>query len=248
VNFAVALIAGLLVTQLAIFATTVYLHRGLAHKALTVDTRAALFFRFVLWVTTGMRPREWVAVHRRHHAATDTDEDPHSPLRMGFWRVQLANAALYRAVARDRVNTQRYARDLPADRWDKLFFDHAFFGLGVGITILTVGLFAVGFPWWTGLLGSGFHAVLYLMLAGAVNAVGHTAGRRPYENSATNGQALALVTAGEGLHNNHHAAPTSAKFALDRGQVDPGWWLIRLLVRFHLASVRHDEVKLKQAA
>ncbi len=239
----VALVAGLAVTQLAIFATTVYLHRGLAHRALALRPAAAFPLRFVLWVTTGMRPREWVAVHRLHHANTDTPTDPHSPAVVGFWRVQLANVALYRRVARDRLSVQRYARDLPGDRWDRVFFDHALVGLGIGIALLCLVL-----GWQVGLLAATVHAVSYVMLSGAINAVGHTRGRRPYANSGTNGQVLALVTGGEGLHNNHHAAPTSARFSLVRGEVDPGWWLVRALLRAHLATVRHEDVKLKQVA
>jgi stearoyl-CoA desaturase (delta-9 desaturase) len=86
------------------------------------------------------------------------------------------------------------------------------------------------------------------MLSGAINAIGHTSGKRPYENSATNLQALAFITAGEGLHNNHHAAPTSAKFALHKGEIDPGSWLVRVLVKLHLAEVRHEDVHMKTAA
>lgn len=237
-----ALVAGLVVTQLAIFVTTVYLHRALAHRALSLRTPVALCFRTVIWMTTGMRPREWVAVHRRHHANTDTPADPHSPAVVGFWRVQLANAGLYRRVARDKITVQRYARDIPADRFDRVF-DHGLVGLGIGIGILCVTL-----GWQTGLLAAGIHAVTYVMLSGAINAVGHTRGGRPYGNSGTNGQVLALLTAGEGLHNNHHAAPTSARFALRRREIDPGWWLVRVLTRLRLATVRHEDVKLKQAA
>ena len=97
------------------------------------------------------------------------------------------------------------------------------------------------------LLAVLLHAGFYVMLSGAINAVGHTYGSRPQENSATNGQLLAFVTGGEGLHNNHHAAPTSATFAL-HGEVDPGWWVIRALRSLGLATIRHDEVKLKQVA
>src|SRR5205814_1291350 len=105
------LLVGVVISQVAILATTVYLHRGLAHRALTVHPLVSVPMRFLLWMTTGMRPREWVAVHRRHHAATDTSDDPHSPLVLGFWRVQLANAALYRRTARDGTTVQRYAKD-----------------------------------------------------------------------------------------------------------------------------------------
>jgi stearoyl-CoA desaturase (delta-9 desaturase) len=243
----VAVIAGFLVTQMTITITTVYLHRSLSHKALTVSPAVSLPCRFLLWITTGMKPREWVAVHRRHHAATDTVDDPHSPAIVGFWRVQLGNVGLYKKVAADELNTRKYARDIPKDRLDALFFDHALLGLAVGIAILSCITWALGFGFLPGVLGAGLHALMYVMLSGAINAVGHTFGKRPYENSATNGQALALITAGEGLHNNHHAAPTSARFSLHRGELDPGWWVIRTLTGLKLARIRHDEVHLKAA-
>ncbi len=239
----VALITGLAVTQVAIFATTVYLHRGLAHRALSTHGPAAFAFRTVIWISTGIRPREWVAVHRRHHAHTDTPTDPHSPAVLGFWRVQLANVLLYRRVARDRISTQRYARDLPADRWARLLFNHALVGLGLGIALLCLLL-----GWRMGLLAALVHAVSYVMLSGVINAVGHTVGQRPYANSGTNGRLLAFVTGGEALHNNHHAAPTSARFALAPGELDPGWWVVRLLVAGRLATIRHAHVKLTRAA
>ena len=242
-----ALVFAFLVTELTILATTVYLHRGLSHRALAIKPAAALPFRFLLWITTGMRPREWVAVHRKHHAATDTVDDPHSPIVHGFWRVQLGNVGLYKKVAGDEVAVKRYARDLPADALDRALFDHALLGLGVGIVIAMLITTGLGLGWQVGLLGSGLHALMYVMLSGAINAVGHTFGRRPQENSATNGQALALITAGEGLHNNHHAAPTSATFAL-HGEFDPAWLLIRVMRRLGLASVRLEEPKLKQVA
>jgi stearoyl-CoA desaturase (delta-9 desaturase) len=243
VNVLIAVLVGLAVTQVSVLCTTVYLHRALAHRAVTLREPAVFVCRLLLWITTGMRPREWVAVHRRHHASTDTSADPHSPLVLGFWRVQLGNAALYRRAARDELTVRRYARDVPQDRLDRWFFNHSLVGLGIGIAILCVVL-----GWQMGLLAAAVHAVSYLLLGGAINAVGHRFGKRPYENSATNVQALALATGGEGLHNNHHAAPTSATFALGEREVDPGWWLVRVLVRFRLATLRHAEAKLKQVA
>jgi len=243
-----AFVAAFVVTQISIFATTVYLHRALSHRALTVHSVAAIPFRFVIWITTGMRPREWVAVHRKHHAATDTPDDPHSPAQVGFWRVQLGNVGLYKKVAADPANTTKYARDLPPDKLDRLAFDYSLVGLGIGIAILVVTMWALGFGLLTGFLSAGIHAVMYVMLSGSINAVGHTIGKQPYDNSATNVQALALVTAGEGLHNNHHAAPTSARFSLGQAEIDPGWWLVRLLVKLHLAEVRLHDVHLKTAA
>ena len=243
-----AVVAGFVITQLASVVTTVYLHRGLAHRALVLHPAVALPSRFVVWVTTGMRPREWVAVHRAHHAGTDTADDPHSPMVVGFWRVQLGNVGLYRRAAKDRETQRKYARDLPSDRLDRVAFDHAFAGLGVGVTILVVTMWALGFGLWVGFVAAGLHAVMYVMLSGAINAVGHRYGKQPYRNSATNGQVLALVSAGEGLHSNHHAAPTSARFSLHRGEIDPGWWVVRTLVALRLARVRHDDVRLKPAA
>jgi stearoyl-CoA desaturase (Delta-9 desaturase) len=243
-----ALVAAFVVTQLAIFSTTIYLHRALSHRALTVEPAAALPFRFLIWITTGMRPREWVAVHRKHHAATDTADDPHSPAVQGFWRVQLGNVGLYKRAASDEANLRKYARDIPVDTFDRLAFDYSLVGLSIGIAILVVIMWALGFGLVTGFVAAGMHAVLYVMLAGAINAVGHRVGKQPYENSATNMKSLALITGGEGLHNNHHAAPTSARFSLHRREADPGWWFVRVLVALHLARVRHDEVHLKSVA
>jgi stearoyl-CoA desaturase (Delta-9 desaturase) len=237
------LIAAALVTQLATFATTVYLHRALAHRAITVHPRVAMGFRLVIWITTGIAPRAWVAVHRKHHAFSDTPQDPHSPVVLGFWAVQLGNVKLYRDTIRDGVTVTKYSRDLPPDRLDRALFDHAFSGLAVGIGFLVLVL-----GWQGGLLAAGIHTVAYLSISAAVNAVGHTFGKRPYDNLATNNQWLAWLAGGEGLHNNHHAAPTSARFALDPGQIDPGWWLVRGLVKTNLASLRHEDVKLKQPA
>ena len=237
------LLAAALVTQAAVFATTVYLHRVLAHRALSIRPGVALVFRTVIWIMTGITPRAWVAVHRRHHAFSDTPQDPHSPVVLGFWAVQLGNAKLYRDTIRDGVTVTKYARDLPPDRLDRALFDHAVAGLAIGIGFLVVVLGPVA-----GLLAAGIHTVAYLAISAAVNAVGHTFGKRPYENLATNNQWLAWISGGEGLHNNHHAAPTSARFALAAGQGDPGWWLIRLLLRTNQATLRHEELKLKQPA
>jgi stearoyl-CoA desaturase (Delta-9 desaturase) len=242
-SLARTLLLAALVTQVSVLATTVYLHRVLAHRALTLRPPVAMAFRVVLWITTGITPRAWVAVHRKHHAFSDTPPDPHSPVVLGFWAVQLGNVKLYRATIRDGVTVSKYSRDLPPDRWDRLFFDHAFAGLAIGITLLILVLGPVA-----GLLAAGIHTVVYLAVNSAVNAVGHTFGRRPYDNLATNNQWLAWISGGEGLHNNHHAAPTSARFALARGETDPGWWFIRLLLRSGQAEVRHEELKLKQPA
>jgi stearoyl-CoA desaturase (Delta-9 desaturase) len=230
----IAVVAGFAVCQLAILLTTVYLHRTLAHRALRMAPGLAWVCRILTWVTTGIRPRQWVAVHRKHHAYTDAEGDPHSPVLVGWAAVQFGNLWMYRKVANDDATVTRYARDLPADRWDRLLFDHAVVGLGIGIGFISVAL-----GWRVGLLAAGIHAVSYLLLNAAVNAVGHTWGRRPYGGWSGNSQWLAWLTSGEGLHNNHHAAPTSARLALAKGEVDPAWWFIRLAQRLRWVTVRH---------
>jgi stearoyl-CoA desaturase (delta-9 desaturase) len=230
------------VTQLAILITTVYLHRALAHRAVTVASPVSFAMRVILWITTGIKPRQWVAVHRKHHAYTDVDGDPHSPILEGYAAVQFGNVALYRKALRRTDLVHRYAKDLEPDAWDRLLFDRAWLGLGLGITLL-----CVVFGLWLGLLAAALHTVVYLLLNAAINAVGHTWGRQPHPNTSRNNQWLAWLTAGEGLHNNHHAAPTSARFSLGRRDVDPGWWVIRALQRVRLATVRHQDLKLRAA-
>jgi stearoyl-CoA desaturase (delta-9 desaturase) len=237
-----AVVVGLLVSQLATLVTTVYLHRALSHRAVSLAPGLAAVFRAAIWLTTGIKPRQWVAVHRKHHAFADVEGDPHSPLLEGFAMVQFANVILYRRVAADPATVARYARDLPPDRWDRALFDRALLGLAIG-TVLLFPFLGIG----AGLLAAAVHTVSYLLLNAAVNAVGHTYGSQPHPNRARNSQWLAWATMGEGLHNNHHAAPTSARLALQPGEVDPAWWLVRWLARRGWASVRHDEVHFKAA-
>lgn len=243
--FLLSVVLGITLASVSLLMTSVWLHRALSHRAITLSPGATWVFRVVIWITTGIRPRQWVAVHRKHHAFTDVEGDPHSPIREGFAMVQFANVALYRKVAKDADQVARYARDLPADRWDRLFLDHALVGLGIGVAMLCA---VVG--WKVGLVVAVVHTVSYLLLNASINAIGHFYGSQPYDNRARNNQWLAFITSGEGLHNNHHAASTSATFALNRGETDIGWWVIRLMVWRGWAEVRldHDRVMEKLAA
>ena len=233
-----AVLVGLAVCQVAIVLTTVFLHRTLSHRAITMSPPLMFTCRLLTWITTGIKPREWVGVHRRHHAFTDVDGDPHSPFLEGFARVQVGNVVLYRRAARDGATVRKYAKDLPADRWDRVLFDHGLVGLGIGIGILAL-------IFWGNAelvaIAAATHVVSYLALNSAVNAVGHSFGRRPFSGLATNSQWLAWLTAGEGLHSNHHAAPTSARLSFKRGEIDPGWWFIALGRRLRWLTVRHQK-------
>jgi stearoyl-CoA desaturase (delta-9 desaturase) len=234
-NLLLALAVGFATSQVALYATTIYLHRTVTHRALTLSPGAAFPLRLILWVSTGIRAREWVGVHRRHHAALDTVDDPHSPARVGFWHVQILNIVMYHRAAHDHAMVDRYTHDMPENRWDRYVFDHETLGplLGLGFLCLVLG-------WPTGLLAGLFHLVFYVGLNGAINAVGHTSGQRPNENSATNGKVLALLTAGEGLHNNHHARATAARFSWRDREIDLAWYPIRALELLGFARVRLD--------
>ena len=234
-----ALIVGFAVTTLANVCTTVYLHRAGAHRALVLRRPVQHGFRFLVWVTTGIRPRQWIAVHRKHHAFTDTEGDPHSPAIYGWMKVQLLNVAMYRREAQNPDTVARYAKDFPQTRLDRVLYDRALVGLGAGVAFLVLV-----FGWKVGLLAAFFHVNIYLGGSAAVNAIGHHFGRRRYQNSATNLQWLAFITAGEGLHNNHHAAPTSAKLAHRWYEIDPGWYVIKVLTWMHLAKVRLKGIRL----
>lgn len=248
-NIVIALVIGLGITQAANLVTTIYLHRGLAHRAVNVAGPLAVLCRFIVWTSIGIRPRQWAAVHRKHHAFTDVEGDPHSPILLGWRRVQLTNVVLYRRVARNPIEVRRYARDLEATKLDRYLLDHAAIGLGLGTTALVLVMSVLfGFPVWVPLLAAGAHVLLYLGLSGSVNSIGHTFGRRPYANSATNLHWLAILTCGEGYHNNHHAAPTSARFSLNRHEFDPAWPIIRVARRLGLLRVRHSEVRFAAGA
>ena len=239
----VVVLAGLLTCQLALLLTTLYLHRTVSHRAVTMTPGLAFASRALIWLSTGIRPREWAAVHRRHHAYTDILGDPHSPVLEGYWKVQLYNVGLYKKAAHDAETLKKYSRDIKVDKWDKVLFDRGFIGLGLGYCI-----FWALFGWKWALLAAGVHVVTYLLLNSAINAIGHRFGRRPYPGVATNNQWLAVLTWGEALHSNHHAAPTSARFAFTSREFDHGWLVISFLKKLGWLQVRHAEIHLTAAA
>jgi stearoyl-CoA desaturase (delta-9 desaturase) len=227
-----SLITAFVLIQVAVFGTTIFLHRTMTHRALILHPAVAWVFRFSLWLTTGIATKEWVAVHRKHHAFTDEEGDPHSPLLMGFWSVQLGNVFHYVRAAKDQQVVERYARDLHDDVWDRMLFNHGLLGLGIGIVLLC-GVLGIGW----GLLAASIHAVVYVfVLSSSINGLCHYAGYKNFDNTATNIRILALLTGGEGLHNNHHGYPRSPKFSFRRTELDPAWPVIRLLISLGLAK------------
>jgi stearoyl-CoA desaturase (delta-9 desaturase) len=223
----------LALAQIAVIATSIYLHRALAHRALRMHPVTDVCFRTLLWLTTGQSRREWVAVHRKHHAFTDREGDPHSPRLVGFWRVQLLNVYYYMREARNGHTLRTFAPDVVEDWLDRRVFSRGVGGLALGIGLLCLTL-GIG----SGLIAGLMHAVLYvLVLAPLINGLGHWRGAQNFRNTAHNWPVLALVTGGEGLHNNHHAHPRAPKFSMRRFEFDPSWVVIRALAALKLVEI-----------
>lgn len=226
-------IASLVLSQIAVFATSIYLHRALAHRSLTLRPIVELLFRIAVWLVTGGSRQQWVAVHRKHHTFTDREGDPHSPLLLGFWKVQLGNVYYYRQEARNSRTVATFAPDLAPDRWEKAVFSWGWTGLGLGMALVAL---AIG--WWQAVVAMLGHAVLFvLVLSPLINGLGHWAGAQNFRNTAYNSRLLAWLTGGESLHNNHHAFPRSPKFGLRRSELDPSWIAIRLLAAVRLVAI-----------
>jgi stearoyl-CoA desaturase (delta-9 desaturase) len=232
----VALLAYLLIaTQLTIFSVTLYLHRSQAHRGVDFHPVLAHFFRFWTWLTTSMITREWAAIHRKHHAKCETEDDPHSPRFKGIHHVMWRGVELYREARADRESIEKYGKGCPDDWIErKLYTPHATLGptllLFVCVATMGVGGLAV---WAIQMMWIPFWA------AGVVNGLGHWWGYRNFEtaDTATNLTPWGVWIGGEELHNNHHAFPSSAKFALRRFEFDIGWAAIKMFEFFGLAKV-----------
>jgi stearoyl-CoA desaturase (Delta-9 desaturase) len=248
---AVPLLA-VVICQVAMLTTTVYLHRYLAHGGIELRPEARAVARIIIWMTTALKPRQWAQVHRSHHAAVDTTDDPHSPenfggARRGAWYVFWRNGPLYTDATRNPRLAEKY-RDLTGDRWDRWLFDRGELGLVVGVSIGciamgTLGHFLLG--GWLGiatgiavvLLASALHGVLYVLAGGTINGFGHAhAVNRPNGGHAMNMPIIACLTVGEGWHRNHHAAENSPRLGRGR-QLDIGWLAICGLRHLRLAHV-----------
>ena len=237
----------LVVTHITIAAVTIYLHRCQAHRALDLHPAVSHFFRFWLWLTTGMVTKAWAAIHRKHHARVETVEDPHSPQIYGINKVLWEGAELYRTEARNQETLDKYGLGTPDD-WLEQHLYSAKDRFGIAI------LFAVNFALF-GFIGITIWAVqmawIPFFAAGVINGIGHYWGYRTFhpEDTSTNIVPWGMLIGGEELHNNHHAYPTSAKFSICWYEFDLGWQYIRALKRVGLAQIKKvaPEVKLDTA-
>ena len=225
----------LVVTQLTILSVTLYLHRSQAHRGVDFHPAIAHFFRFWAWLTTAMVTKQWVAVHRKHHAKVETEEDPHSPMIFGIRRVFWQGVELYRVAASDKATEEKYGRGTPDDWIERNLYARFPDAGPTLLALISIALF--------GFWGLAIWAIQMLWIpfwaAGFVNGLGHYWGYRNFESADTSTNLLpwGLWIGGEELHNNHHAFPSSAKFALRKFEVDIGWVVIRGLQALRLAKV-----------
>jgi stearoyl-CoA desaturase (delta-9 desaturase) len=226
----------LLLTHVTIASVTIFLHRHQAHRALTLHPVVSHFFRLWLWLTTGMVTREWIAIHRKHHARCETAEDPHSPQFYGIWRVLFGGVLLYRTEALNKETLEVYGRGAPEDWIERaLYSRHRYTGV-----FITLAIDLLLFGW----VGIAIWAVQMVWIpfwaAGVINGVGHYLGYRNFETHDTsrNIVPIGILIGGEEFHNNHHAYGSSAKLANKWWELDIGWIYIRCLEALGLADVK----------
>jgi len=233
----------LVTTHITIAAVTIFLHRSQAHRSVELHALPSHFFRCWLWLSTGIVTREWVAVHRKHHAACETPEDPHSPQTRGIAAVLLRGSEIYAAAAMDRHMLDQYGAGTPDDWLErKLYTSHSYLGVGLMLVIDLLAFGAIGATVWTvQMLWIPFSA------AGIVNGIGHWWGYRNFEvaDASRNIVPWGIVIGGEELHNNHHTYPTSAKLSVRRHEFDLGWVYIRGFEMLGLATVRRVRPQLQ---
>ncbi|WP_414442876.1 fatty acid desaturase [Burkholderia sp. 22PA0106] len=226
----------LVATHVTIVAVTIYLHRCQAHRALDLHPIVSHFFRLWLWMSTGMLTGQWAAIHRKHHAKCETEEDPHSPQTRGIWKVLLEGAELYRAEAKNEETLRKFSHGTPND-WIERNIYSKYTILGVSLMmVIDVALF--------GIVGLSVWAVQMIWIpfwaAGVVNGLAHFWGYRNFNSAdaSTNLIPWGIVIGGEEMHNNHHTFATSAKFSNKWYEFDIGWMYIRILSAFKLAKVK----------
>jgi stearoyl-CoA desaturase (delta-9 desaturase) len=235
----------LIVTHITIASVTIYLHRHQAHRALELHAIPSHFFRFWLWLTTGQVTKEWAAIHRKHHAKCDTEEDPHSPQTRGIRKVLLEGAELYRAESKNLETMEKYGHGTPNDWIERnLYTRYSWVGVSA-LLVINVALF--------GVIGATIWAIQMMWIpitaAGIINGLGHWWGYRNYDcnDAATNIFPFGILIGGEELHNNHHTFATSAKLSSKWYEIDLGWAYIRTLEMLGLAKVKKVAPKPKLA-
>ncbi|AWI75310.1 acyl-CoA desaturase [Parazoarcus communis] len=228
-------VVALVMTHITIASVTIYLHRHQAHRALELSPLPSHFFRFWLWLTTGMVTGEWAAVHRKHHAKCETPEDPHSPQTRGIRKVLLEGAELYRIEADNKETLARYGHGTPNDWLERNVYRRSVVGVSLMLFIDVVAFGAIGLTIWAVQM-----MWIPIWAAGVVNGLGHYIGYRNFDctDASTNLVPWGILIGGEELHNNHHSFATSAKLSAKWYEFDIGWMYIRILEILGLAKAK----------
>ena len=239
-------VATLTMTHITIAAVTIYLHRHSAHHALDLHPLVSHFFRFWLWLTTGMQTKEWTAVHRKHHARCETPEDPHSPQVLGIRKIMWEGADLYKQEAKNRDTLERFGQGTPDDWMERnVYAPHSVAGIA-SMMIIDIALF--------GFIGITIWAVQMMWIpffaAGIINGIGHYWGYRTFqpEDASRNIVPWGIIIGGEELHNNHHAYASSARLSSKWWEFDIGWMYIRIMEMLGLAHVKKTAPGIKLAS
>ena len=237
------IVATLAMTHVTIAAVTIYLHRHSAHRALDLHPLVSHFFRFWLWLTTGMETKEWTAVHRKHHARCETPDDPHSPQILGIGKIMWQGADLYKAETRNRETLEKFGQGTPDDWIERnVYTRHSVAGIAI-MMMVDFALF--------GFIGITIWAVQMMWIpffaAGIINGVGHYWGYRNFqaEDASRNIVPWGIIIGGEELHNNHHAYATSARLSSKWWEFDIGWMYIRIMAMLGLAHVKKTAPRIK---
>ena len=236
----------LVTTHITIASVTIYLHRHQAHRAMDLHWLPAHFFRFWLWLGTGQVTKEWVSIHRKHHAKCETIDDPHSPQAHGIKKVFFEGAELYRAESKNMETMAKYSHGVPNDWIERnLYTRYSWQGVGLMLIINWALFGAAGTAVWALQM-----AWIPITAAGIINGIGHYWGYRNFEapDASTNISPWGIIIGGEELHNNHHTYPTSAKFSVKPYEFDIGWGYIRAMEMLGLASVKKVPPKLMLGA
>jgi stearoyl-CoA desaturase (delta-9 desaturase) len=246
-NFLGYFVVTLCMAQFSLMGITLYLHRDQAHRSVDLHPALRHIFRLWIWMTSGAITREWVAVHRKHHAMCEREGDPHSPRVFGLKRVLLEGSELYRAEAGNPATVEKYSRGCPED-WleNQLYSKYSYLGIAM---LVVMDLVLFGIP---GIIILSIQlATMPVLAAGGINGIGHAWGYRNFEtdDASTNIVPWGVLVGGEELHNNHHAFPSSARFSMRPWEFDIGWFYLRVFSLLRLAKIRRvaPEIKVENA-
>jgi len=229
------IVVALVLTHITIASVTIFLHRHQTHRAIDLHPVVSHFFRFWLWLTTGMITKEWVAIHRKHHAKVETEDDPHSPQILGINKVLLEGAELYKLESKNTETLEGYGHETPDDWLERNIYQHNNYGIALMLLLNFVLFGFIGISIWAIQM-----AWIPFFAAGVINGIGHWRGYRNFEpqDASTNIVPWGILIGGEELHNNHHAFASSAKFSSKWWEFDLGWGYIKILQGMGFASIK----------